>query len=295
MQKIQTSIRIHAPAKRVWDALLGEETYPLWTDVFAPGSRAEGDWSEGSKMLFLMDYLGTSSGMVSVVEVARPYEQLRLKHIGYVQDGVEDTTSAQVRSWAPAYETYTLREDGAQTEFELDMDVEETHADYMRDTWHIALRRLKEIAETGTVRSITVGTMLQVPRENVWEFWTNPEHVKQWNAASDDWHTPQATADVRTGGKFVYTMAAREGSESFDCAGTYTSVKPYETIESQLADKRRVHVQFHSSDKMVHVRQTFDLEPTHSLKQQRVGWQAIMDRFRHYVLAQHNGSKQSEV
>jgi uncharacterized protein YndB with AHSA1/START domain len=47
MEKLHFSIVIKAQREKVWEKILGEETYPLWTDVFMPGSHFEGDWKEG--------------------------------------------------------------------------------------------------------------------------------------------------------------------------------------------------------------------------------------------------------
>ena len=59
MEKKQFKIEIAAPREKVWKILWGDKTYPAWTSVFAEGSRAETDWEEGSKVLFLMRiYIG---------------------------------------------------------------------------------------------------------------------------------------------------------------------------------------------------------------------------------------------
>ncbi len=38
MEKLHFSIVVDAPKQKVWEVLLGKDTYPLWTDVFMPGS-----------------------------------------------------------------------------------------------------------------------------------------------------------------------------------------------------------------------------------------------------------------
>ena len=59
---------------------------------------------------------------------------------------------------------------------------------------------------------ITVENTINAPVEKVWEYWTKPEHITQWNNASDDWHTPRAENDLRVGGSFVSRMEAKDGS-----------------------------------------------------------------------------------
>nr|WP_290941054.1 SRPBCC domain-containing protein [Haliscomenobacter sp.] len=67
-----------------------------------------------------------------------------------------------------------------------------------------------EIAKLKRPTAITVKSTVNVPVEKAWEYWTTPEHIMQWNNASDDWHTPKAGNDLRPGGRFVYTMAAKD-------------------------------------------------------------------------------------
>ena len=78
---------------------------------------------------------------------------------------------------------------------------------------------------------ITVQATINAPIEIVWQMWTLPEHITQWCFASPDWHCPAATNDPRTGGKFSSTMAAKDGSFSFDFGGTYTNVINHKVIE----------------------------------------------------------------
>jgi uncharacterized protein YndB with AHSA1/START domain len=129
---------------------------------------------------------------------------------------------------------------------------------------------------------ITVETNVAAPMEKVWRAWTTPEDIKQWNAASDDWHTTAATVDLREGGQFSSRMEAKDGSMGFDFAGTYTKVVPNELIECEFGG-RTMSVEFVPNGDGVLVRETFDAEETHSLEQQRAGWQAILDNFARHV------------
>jgi uncharacterized protein YndB with AHSA1/START domain len=129
---------------------------------------------------------------------------------------------------------------------------------------------------------ITVETNVAAPIDQVWRAWTTPEDIKQWNAASDDWHTTAATVDLRVGGQFSSRMEAKDGSMGFDFAGTYTKVVPHELIESQFGD-RTLTVEFLQTASGVTIRESFDADETHSVEQQRAGWQAILDRFARHV------------
>ena len=136
---------------------------------------------------------------------------------------------------------------------------------------------------------LTVETLVNAPLANVWSAYTTPEDIEQWNAASDDWHTTQATVDLRVGGKFSSRMEAKDGSFGFDFSGTYTNIVPEELIEYSFGDRAAV-VEFVPEANGVAVRVTFDAETTHSEEQQRQGWQAILNNFARHVVAKHKAA-----
>jgi uncharacterized protein YndB with AHSA1/START domain len=137
--------------------------------------------------------------------------------------------------------------------------------------------------ETAEKTKITVSATINAPVEKVWTVWNEPKHITQWCQASDDWHAPYADNDIRTGGKFKTTMAAKDGSFSFDFEGVYTNVQPNKVIEYAMSDGRTVQVTFKSNGNQTEVTETFDAENTHSVDMQRSGWQAILDNFKKYT------------
>jgi uncharacterized protein YndB with AHSA1/START domain len=136
---------------------------------------------------------------------------------------------------------------------------------------------------------IAVETTVAAPIEEVWRAYTTPEDIKQWNAASDDWHTTAATVDLRVGGAFSSRMEAKDGSMGFDFAGTYTKLVAYELIEYTFGD-RTARVTFTPGPNGVKVQVTFDSEQTHAIEQQRGGWQAILNNFARHVEANRRSS-----
>lgn len=130
---------------------------------------------------------------------------------------------------------------------------------------------------------ITVETVVNAPAPVVWKAWNDPEDIKQWNAASDDWHTTKSSVDLREGGHFSSRMEAREGGEGFDFEGVYTKVEPYERLEYRMADGRSVKVEFIPVAGGTLVRETFDAESENPPEVQREGWQRILSRFAHHV------------
>ena len=131
---------------------------------------------------------------------------------------------------------------------------------------------------------ITVETTVAAPIEEVWRAYTTPEDIRQWNSASDDWHTTGVTVNLRVGGVFSSRMEPKDGSMGFDFTGTYTNIVKNKLIEYSFGD-RAARVEFADSPKGVRVSVTFDSEPTHSIEQQRDGWQAILDSFTRHVEA----------
>jgi uncharacterized protein YndB with AHSA1/START domain len=137
--------------------------------------------------------------------------------------------------------------------------------------------------ETTTKTQITVEAIVNAPIEKVWSRWNEPQHIMQWAFASDDWHTPKAENDVRTGGKFSTTMAAKDGSFSFDFGGVYDNVVPNKLIEYTIGDGRKVKIEFVSTANQTKVTETFEAESENPVEMQRGGWQAILDNFKKYT------------
>src|SRR3954464_7404222 len=112
--------------------------------------------------------------------------------------------------------------------------------------------------ETKDATEITVQTTVNAPVEKVWKFWNDPQHITGWCHASDDWHAPYAENDLRNGGNFKTTMAAKDGSMQFDFGGTYSNVKEHELIEYAIGDGRKVKIEFSEYGDQTTVVETFE-------------------------------------
>ena len=130
---------------------------------------------------------------------------------------------------------------------------------------------------------ITVETTVDAPLSTVWQCWTAPEHITQWNFAADTWHCPSATNDVRIGGQFSWRMEAKDGSAGFDFKGTYTEVEQERLLVYTIEDGRPVRISFVQNENSVTILETFEAENLHTAEQQREGWQAILEHFRRHV------------
>ena len=133
-------------------------------------------------------------------------------------------------------------------------------------------------------KTIIVQAVINAPVEQVWKLYSEPEHIVQWNNASNDWHTPRAENDLKVGGKFLYRMEAKDGSSGFDFDGTYEQVKANELIVYSMTDGRKVEVIFmKDDDARTNIATTFEAENTDPIETQRDGWQAILNNFKKYV------------
>ena len=130
---------------------------------------------------------------------------------------------------------------------------------------------------------IRIDAVISAPVEKVWDYYTGPAHITQWNQASPDWHCPSATNDLRPGGKFSSTMAAKDGSFSFDFWGIYDEVDTHKKIVYTMGDGRKADVLFTKNENDTNVTVIFEPETENSLELQQEGWQAILDSFKKYT------------
>jgi len=134
-------------------------------------------------------------------------------------------------------------------------------------------------------KTITIETTVNAPIEKVWDYWSEPKHITQWYQASDDWHAPYADNDLQEGGSFKTTMAAKDGSFSFDFGGIYDKVEENKHIAYTLGDNRKVAINFSGSGNSTRIVESFEPEQQNSVEMQKNGWQAILDNFKKYVEA----------
>ena len=130
---------------------------------------------------------------------------------------------------------------------------------------------------------ITVSTRVEAGIGQVWSCFTEPVHIMQWNQASPDWHCPASTNDLRPGGKFSSTMAAKDGSFSFDFWGIYDEVDTHKKIAYTLGDGRKADVLFQDNGNSTAITVHFEPESQNSLELQQAGWQAILDSYKKYT------------
>ncbi|NWF90350.1 MAG: SRPBCC domain-containing protein [Ignavibacteriaceae bacterium] len=130
---------------------------------------------------------------------------------------------------------------------------------------------------------ITVEAKIDAPVKKVWDCYTKPEHIINWNFASDDWHCPRAENDLTVGGKLNSRMEAKDGSFGFNFEAVYDEVIYQKKIAYTMMDGRQAVTNFEQHDSKTKVSTTFDAEQENSVDMQRAGWQAILNNFKKYV------------
>ena len=151
MEKLQYKISIKASANKVYDFMLGlsnKSTYEQWTFIFNPTCTYEGNWEEGTKMLFIgVDENGDKGGMVSKIIKNKPNQYVTIQHYGLVQGDKEIMEGSEVEKWANGLENYTFEENDGSTTVTVDIDMTEDFVEYMNENYPKALDKLKEICE----------------------------------------------------------------------------------------------------------------------------------------------------
>jgi uncharacterized protein YndB with AHSA1/START domain len=145
MEKFEYKIAIAAPAKKVWETMLQQETYKQWAGKAWPGSSYEGKWEKGEKIRFIgPDGSGTLAEMVEV----KPYESVFARHIAALgRGGEEDRTSEMAKGWVGTTEGYKFTEHNGTTTLTVSIETSPEWRKMFDDTWPGALEELKKISE----------------------------------------------------------------------------------------------------------------------------------------------------
>lgn len=130
---------------------------------------------------------------------------------------------------------------------------------------------------------INIKTTIGKDKKTVWELYTDPKHIVNWNFATQDWYCPSAENDLTVSGRFCYRMEAKNGSFGFDFDGTFTQVNPYDKLEYKISDGRVVSIDFLEENGYTVVAISFEPENSNPIEMQRQGWQAILDNFKTYA------------
>lgn len=129
------------------------------------------------------------------------------------------------------------------------------------------------------LEKIQVRTSVMADKQKVWDYYTSPEHITQWNFADPSWHCPSASNDMKIGGRYLARMEARDGSFGFDFEAIYTEINILESFTYQFGE-RFAKIDFNDMNNQTEVIITFDPETENSIELQKNGWQAILNNFK---------------
>jgi uncharacterized protein YndB with AHSA1/START domain len=132
---------------------------------------------------------------------------------------------------------------------------------------------------------ITVQNTINASIDQVWNFWTLPEHIQNWNIAIEGWYTTAVENDLKVGGKFKYKMVKKDTSLSFDFEGLYTKIENLSVIEYKLLDNRIGKVSFEKNENQVKITEDFEPVKEDSESMQEEWCQTVIDNFKKYVEA----------
>jgi len=124
--------------------MLGPEGYKAWTAAFCEGSYYTGSWEQGARIQFRAP---SGDGMTAVIAENKAHEFVSIRHLGVIENGVEDTTSDKARAWTPAHENYRFADVPGGCRVTVTLDTPEAYEQYMLETYPKALALLKELCE----------------------------------------------------------------------------------------------------------------------------------------------------
>lgn len=129
---------------------------------------------------------------------------------------------------------------------------------------------------------ITVEAIINANKNKVWDYYTNPIHIINWNFADPSWHCPTVANDMKVGGVYKARMEAKDGSFGFDFEAVYTEIHDGESFVYEFGG-RQASVVFNEQNGQTTVTVTFDPETQNPVEMQQQGWQAILNNFKSYT------------
>ncbi len=145
MIKLNYSIEINAEKERVWEIMIGKETYQKWVKAFSANSKFVGDWKQGETILFYDPNLG---GSKAILETFKPYDEILAKHFSMVdKDMNENNEDEMSKKWIGSTERYRFIKSGENTKLEIEMITDEAFEKMFNTSWPKALELLKSLCE----------------------------------------------------------------------------------------------------------------------------------------------------
>jgi uncharacterized protein YndB with AHSA1/START domain len=89
-----------------------------------------------------------------------------------------------------------------------------------------------------TQQELVIERVLDAPREQVWNAWTDPEQIKKWWGPKD-FTAPSVKSDLREGGTYLWAMQSPDG-QVYWSTGTFREIVPHErlVVTDSFADEQ---------------------------------------------------------
>jgi len=130
---------------------------------------------------------------------------------------------------------------------------------------------------------ITISTEIHAPLQSVWDGYTQPQHIVNWNFADPSWHCPAAENDLRVGGIYNARMEAKDGSAGFNFEAIYTLVEEGKRFEYVFGDRTASIWMEEETPGITKITIRFDPEQINPIEMQRTGWKMILDNCKKYI------------
>lgn len=258
-QRIRFIVDIAAPVPVVFETMLDPVAYRDWSAAFVEGSHYTGTWQQGQTIRFMSP---SGDGMVSEIAEHRIDAFTSIRHLGYIVQGVEDTTSEAARAWAPAYENYTFTATPDGTRLVVDQDASQAFEPYLAQAWPQALQRLKVLCEAHRgARSFRHSRLIDATPAQVFAAFSQPERLARW-WGPDGFSSTFERFELRAGGSWQFVMHGPDGAH-YPNANVFTRVEPPDRIEIEhLSEDHhftlKITLSGQGSQTLVGWEQTFD-------------------------------------
>jgi uncharacterized protein YndB with AHSA1/START domain len=126
---------------------------------------------------------------------------------------------------------------------------------------------------------IIVKASIAAGKQKVWDYYTLPEHIINWNFAHPSWHCPSASNDMQVGGRYSTRMEVKDGSFGFDFDAVYSEINEGANFTYEFGG-RFATVEFIDQSEQTEIVVTFAPETENSIELQQNEWQAILDSFK---------------
>ena len=144
MEILNYEILINATPEKVWQVLWDAKSYTQWTQYFSPGSTMHSDWAINGRTVFLD---ANGDGMVSTISQLEEFKVVIFKHLGMLQDGIEDLDSAEVKKWSGILEKYFLEDLNGKTKLKVELETSQEYLDMMDTAFKKGFEQVKQLAE----------------------------------------------------------------------------------------------------------------------------------------------------